>query len=175
MLEINILLLFMIGAAVIAMETKDLLSGVVAIGAAGIGLSMAFLVLKAPELAMMQLVVEILCLIILISATIKRDLPFSTSGRWLFNTFSTLFFIVVFLGAAYLALKGMPRFGESMPMRISSSYLKNAAAGMGPRNVVAAIAEDYRVYDTLGEAVIVFTSLIGVLAISRKNAKAKGE
>ena len=86
MLEINLILLFMITAAIIAVEAKDLLSSVVAIGAVGIGLCMAFLVLKAPDLAIMQLVVEILSLIILIRATIRRDLPFSASGRWRFNT-----------------------------------------------------------------------------------------
>ena len=39
MTEINILLIFMIVAAIIAMEVKDLISSVVAIGAAGISLS----------------------------------------------------------------------------------------------------------------------------------------
>jgi multisubunit Na+/H+ antiporter MnhB subunit len=62
----------MIVAAVIAVEVKDLLSSVVAVGAVGMGLSMAFLVLKAPDLAITQLVVEILCLIILIRATIRK-------------------------------------------------------------------------------------------------------
>ena len=94
----------------IAVELKDMLSSVIAVGAVGLGLSVAFLILKAPDLAMVQLVVEILVLIILIRATIKKDLPFSTSGRWLFNTFSTLVFIAVFLTFAYLALKDLPTF-----------------------------------------------------------------
>ena len=81
MVEIHLILLFMIAAAVIAVQVKDLLSSVVAIGAVGVGLAMAFLLLKAPDLAIMQLVVEILSLIILIRATIRKDLPFSKSGR----------------------------------------------------------------------------------------------
>ena len=93
----------MIAAAVIAVRAKDLLSSVIAVGAVGIGLSLAFIVLKAPDLAIMQLVVEILSLIILIRATIRKDLPFSTSGRWVFNTTATLAFLAVFMAFAYFA------------------------------------------------------------------------
>nr|MBP7056629.1 DUF4040 domain-containing protein [Candidatus Omnitrophota bacterium] len=49
MLEIQVLIVFMILAALIAVQAKDLVSSVVAIGAVGIGLSMALLVLKAPD------------------------------------------------------------------------------------------------------------------------------
>ncbi|MCK4325548.1 DUF4040 domain-containing protein, partial [bacterium] len=57
MAELYLLLLFMIAGAIIAVETKDLLSSVIAVGAVGLGLSVAFLVLKAPDLAITQLVV----------------------------------------------------------------------------------------------------------------------
>ena len=79
MLEVYILLIFMIIGAIVAIETKDLLSSVIAVGAVGLGLSIMFLVLKAPDVAITQLVVEILCLIILIRATYKKDHPFSIS------------------------------------------------------------------------------------------------
>jgi len=72
----------MIVGAVVAIEVKDLLSSVVAVGAVGFALCLAFLVLKAPDLAITQLVVEILCLIILIRATIRKDLPLIIEGRW---------------------------------------------------------------------------------------------
>ena len=70
-MEIHLLLLFMICTSVVAVESKDLISSVIALSAAGLGLSAAFLVLKAPNLAITQLVVEILCVIILIRATIN--------------------------------------------------------------------------------------------------------
>src|SRR3989339_966471 len=100
-MELHILLFFMIFAAIAALEVKDLLSSVIAVGAVGFALSIAFLVLKAPDLAITQLVVEILCLIILIRATLKRDLPFSISGRWVFNTSVAVLFVIVFLIFAY--------------------------------------------------------------------------
>ncbi|MCX5665584.1 MAG: DUF4040 domain-containing protein [Candidatus Omnitrophica bacterium] len=170
MIEIHLILLFMIAAAIIAVEVKDLLSSVIAVGAVGIGLCMAFLVLKAPDLAIMQLVVEILSLIILIRATIRKDLPFSKSGRWVFNTLATVSFIAVFLTIAYVALKNLPAFGSG-PMRVSKAYLDSAVAATGSKNVVASIIVNYRAYDTLGEVAILFTALIGILAVARRIGK----
>ena len=166
MIEIDLLLVFMIVAALIAVQVKDLLSSVVAIGAVGIGLSMGFLVLKAPDLAIMQLVVEILSLIILIHATIRKDLPFSMSGRWIFNTSATIVFLMVFLTAAYFALKNIPAFGDAA-MRISNTYIAEGPAA-GARNIVALITLNFRALDTLGEVTVLFTAVIGVLAVARK-------
>jgi len=173
-MELNILLLFMIFSAIVAVQLEDLLSSVIAVGAVGLGLSLAFLVLKAPDLAITQLVVEILCLIILIRATIKKDLPFSTSGRWVFNTMSTLAFIAVFLFFAYFALRELPRFGAPI-MRVAQEYVTNGLKKTGATNLVAAIILDYRGYDTLGEATILFTAVIGVLAVIRKIGRIKNE
>lgn len=170
MLEIHLILFFMIAAAIIAVEAKDLLSSIVAIGAVGIGLCMAFLVLKAPDLAIMQLVVEILSLIILVRATTHRDVPFSASGRWRLNTFVAISFIAIFLSFAYMALKNLPAFGTGQ-IKASKVYIDNAVAVTGSKNVVASIIVNFRAYDTLGEAAILFTALIGVLAIARKIGK----
>ena len=167
MIEIHLLLIFMIIAAIIAVAAKDLLSSVVAIGAVGIGLSMAFLVLKAPDLAIMQLVVEILSLIILVRATIRKDLPFSTSGRWVFNTSATLLFAAIFLGCTYVSIRLMPEFGNPI-MRVSKAYIREGFAKTGAANIVAAINLNYRSLDTLGEATMLFAAIVGVLAVARK-------
>ena len=172
MIELNLLLLFMIVAAVIAVEVKDLLSSVVAVGAAGLGLSLAFLILKAPDLAITQLVVEILCLIILIRATINRDLPLIKNGRWHFNTISTLVFIAVFLSLAYIALQDLPAFGQPI-LRVAANYLKEGLSRTGATNLVSSVILDFRAYDTLGEATVLFTAVIGVLAIMRKVGRKK--
>lgn len=167
MLELYILLVFMIVGAIIAVEVKDLLSSVVAVGAVGLGLSMVFLILKAPDLAITQLVVEVLCLIILIRATLKKDLPFQTTGRWFLNTFITIGFIAIFLLVASKCLKDLPKFGEP-EMRVASNYIADGFSKTGAANIVASIILDYRAYDTLGEATVLFTAVIGVLAVVRK-------
>jgi multisubunit Na+/H+ antiporter MnhB subunit len=174
MIEIHLILLFMIVAAVIAVQVKDLLSGIVAIGAVGVGLTMAFLLLKAPDLAILQLVVEILSLIILVHATIRQDLPFSTSGRWLFNTVSALFFTAVFLATAYTALKCIPRFG-SQPSNTAYLLAQGLRTGAGAENIVSAASLKLRSIDALGEVAALFTAVVGVLAIARKIGRTGGK
>ncbi|MFH1848252.1 MAG: hydrogenase subunit MbhD domain-containing protein, partial [Candidatus Omnitrophota bacterium] len=71
MIELYLLLIFMIIGAIVALEMKDMLSAIIAVGVVGLALSMAFLLLKAPDVAITQFVVEILCLIILIRAVKK--------------------------------------------------------------------------------------------------------
>lgn len=161
----------MIAAAIIAVEVKDMLSSVVAVGAVGIGLSMAFLVLKAPDLAIMQLVVEILSLIILVRATTHKDLPFSLSGRWVFNTVSTIFFILIFLTCAYVSLSGLSGFGAPQLRELSKFYIDEAGGLTGMENIVESIALKFRAYDSLGEATAIIVATIGVLAIARKVSK----
>lgn len=172
MLELQILLVFMIIGAIIAVKAKDLLSSVIAVGTVGLGLSLAFLILKAPDLAIAQLVVEILVVIILIRATIRKDLPFSTSGRWFFNTFMTFVFLIVFLAFGYFCMKDLPQFGEPI-MRVAQTFLTQGLKQTGATNLVSSIVLDYRAYDTLGEATILFTAVIGVLAVMRKVGRKK--
>ena len=167
MIELYILLIFMIIGAIVAIELKDLLSSVVAVGAVGLGLSIVFLILKAPDVAITQLVVEILCLIILIRATLKKDLPFSTSGRWFLNTLITIVFIAAFLFVATKSLSELPEFGYPA-MRVTDTYLEEGLYKTGAANLVSSVILDFRAYDTLGEATVLFTAVIGVLAIVRR-------
>ena len=172
MIELYVLLVFMIIGAVIAIEVKDLLSSVVTVGAVGLGLSIVFLILKAPDVAITQLVVEILALIILIRATLKKDLPFSTTGRWLLNTVITVIFIGILLLVAVKCFKDLPVFGAPI-MRVAGTYLKEGFASSGSANLVASVILDYRAYDTLGEATVLFTAVIGVLAVVRRVGRKK--
>ena len=165
-MELHILLAFMIFTAIVAIEAKDLLSSVIAVGATCFALCLAFLILKAPDLAITQLVVEILCLIILIRATINRDLPLTIEGRWVFNTIATLIFVAVFLFFAHSALKEIPVFGNPL-MSVVKKYLEEGTLKTGAVNLVTAVILDFRAYDTLGEAAVLFTSVIGIMAVLR--------
>jgi multicomponent Na+:H+ antiporter subunit B len=169
-MELHILLMFMICASIVAIEGKDLISSVIALSTIGLAVSLSFLILKAPNLAIVQLVVEILCVTMLIRATISKDLPLIKDGRWLFNTVSTFLFIAAFLLFASFALRELPKFGEPL-MRVSQGYFAQALEKTGSTNIVTAITLNFRSLDALAEAVILFTAMIGVLAITRKTGK----
>ena len=69
----NIILVFMIIGTIIAIETRNMLSAVIAVGAVGFGVSLMFLYLQAPDIAITQVIVEVLSLIILIRTTTYVD------------------------------------------------------------------------------------------------------
>ncbi len=171
-MELHILLIFMIFSAIAAIELKDLISGIIALGAVGFALCLGFLILKAPDLAITQLVVEILCLVILIRATIRKDLPLVIEGRWVFNTVSTLVFIVVFVFFAYQALKELPPFGSPI-MSVVKKYLQEGTSQTGAVNLINAVVLDFRAYDTLGEAAVLFAAVIGIMSVLRRVGKKK--
>lgn len=170
MVELYTLLLFMLVAAIIAIEVKDLLSSVVALAGLGLSLCMVFIILKAPDVAITQLVVEILALIILIRATLKKDLPFSTSGRWFLNTSIYVVFIITLLVVAVKCFHDLPPFGRPL-MRVGSTYVKEGLMKTGAANIVTSIILDYRALDTLCEATILFAAVIAVLAILRRTGR----
>ena len=172
MLELYILMAFLIVGALVAVAVRGLLSSVVAVGAVGMGLCVMFLFLKAPDLAITQLVVEILCLVILLKATIQRGVAreLHRPSIWIFGGF--LLFSAVFLAGAFVAIKELPEFGKPL-MTIADYYIQNTLPKVKAANIVAAIILDFRGYDTLGEATVLFTAVIGTLAVMRRKGRKK--
>jgi multisubunit Na+/H+ antiporter MnhB subunit len=171
-LELYILLLFMIAAAFIAVHIKDLLSSVIAVGAAGLALSIIFLMLKAPDLALTQWVVEIICVIILIRATLRRETPSTKNIRGFLTAVMTLLFVGCFLFFGYFAVDELPLFGQP-EMRVAEHFISQGLGETGATNLVASVLLDYRAYDTLGEATVLFTAVIGTLVVLREIGRKK--
>ena len=53
-------------------------------------------------------------------------------------------------------------------MAVAKRYLTEGVAKTGAVNLVTAVILDFRAYDTLGEATILFTSVMGVMAVLRR-------
>ncbi len=185
-----ILLLFMLIAAIIAVETKDLLSSVICVGAIGFGGSLMFLFLRAPDIAITQIVVEVLGLIILIRATISRDLTFITGEREFFGTVVSVVIMLAIFLFGISVFETLPRFGtpafakapagspmktylteEQDPNQVTSTYTATGLRDTGAANIVASIILDFRAYDTLGEATVLFTSILGATVILRRKSR----
>jgi multicomponent Na+:H+ antiporter subunit B len=165
-----VLLIFMIVGSIIAIETKNLLSSVISCGIVGAAVSIAFLMLGAPDIAITQVVVEILILVILIRATITIDNT-AIDAHWdTFAVVSSLIFFGLFLVFAFLAVQELPPFGQPL-MRVSKEYLQTGLQKTGAANVVAAIILDFRGYDTLGEATVIFVSILGSFVILRRRGR----
>ncbi len=165
------LLGFMILGSIVALEIKDILSSIVAVGVVGLALSIAFIFLQAPDLAIVQFLFEIFALILLVRAFLRREVHAvapARSGRWLW-----LFAVLGMAALLLLSLKVfklLPPFGEPL-MATSGRYLQAGAAETGSANLVASIVLDYRGYDTLGEVTVLFAAILGTLSILRSRKR----
>jgi len=122
---------------------------------------------RPPDVAITQLVVEIIAVIILIRATVRKGLPRSPSSAGVLAGAVAVIFIVVLLLVASSAFTELPEFGAPT-MRVAGDYVRNAMMDTGAANVVGAVLLDFRAYDTLGEATVLFTAVIGVVAVTRR-------
>lgn len=164
-----LLIVLMILGAVAALESRDLLSGIISLGIIGFALTVVFLLLQAPDLAIVQIIVETMTLVILIAAVMKTsraDAAEQTGKQNVLIGLAGIVFAGVFLAAAWRAFQHMPDFG-ALGLRMAREYVTNGLAGTGAANLVAAVILDYRAYDTLGEATVLFTSVVGVTTVLR--------
>lgn len=172
---LHALMFLMILGAIIAVETADLLSSIISVGAVGFLLSIAFLFLGAPDVAKTQIVVEILCLIILIRATLSRDLTAVSGEREFFGMVVSVVMIVMVLLLGIQVFSEFPTFGSPVMDRIpdapSNTYLVTGLRSTGAPNIVSAILLDFRAFDALGQATVLFCAVLGALAILRRKPR----
>lgn len=160
----------MIIGAIYALHAKDLLSALVAQGIVGYGLVICFLILKAPDLAIVQIVVETITLIIMVSIVLNSTREETIQGRQLINIITAVIIAVFLVYVFSESAKLLNGFGENQT-RMATYYTEHGAEKTGSANLVAGVLFDFRGYDTLGEATILFTAALGVVTILRANSK----
>ena len=167
------LIVLMVLGAIVALESRDLLSSIISLGIIGFALTIIFLMLRAPDLAIVQIIIETVTLVILIYAVQKTTRKDVAEKYQLSDKIMALIgvaFVVVFIVVAVRTFQMLPAFGTPH-LRMSEYYLVNGCSMTGAANLVAAIILDFRGYDTLGEATVLFASVMGVATILRKTGK----
>ena len=89
--------------------------------------------------------------------------------RYLINIAAVIVFAVLLLYFFRQAIDVLQPFGEHT-LRMANAYVEGADK-TGSANLVTGILFDFRGYDTLGEATILFTAVIGILTILRIKGK----
>lgn len=165
---------FMILGSIVALELRDILSSIIAIGIVGLGVSISFLFLQAPDLAIVQFLFEIFALIILVRAFIdKKNHQFEPAKAPLVLTLLGIIALAAILLLSVPILRLLPPFGEPL-MSTAQHYLDHGARETGAANLVASVILDYRAYDTLGEITVLFTAILGVFTVLRAAKKSTG-
>ncbi|MFC4726748.1 monovalent cation/H+ antiporter subunit A [Coralloluteibacterium thermophilus] len=125
------------------------LKAVIVLGAVGLGVSLAFVMLSAPDLALTQLLVEMatIALVLLAMNYLPQTTPREPLGR---RVRDAVLAIAGGLGVAVLAYATLTRDLDS----VSGEMLARALPDGGGTNVVNIILVDFRGFDTLGEITV---------------------
>ncbi len=84
--------------------------------------------------------------------------------------FAWLFLVVLMVFLVIGGFKMVHPFGEP-PSAMDQYIINNSQEQAGSNNVVAAVVFDYRGFDTLGEATVLFAAVTGVMFILRASGK----
>jgi multicomponent Na+:H+ antiporter subunit B len=172
-LAISIVTGFMILGALYAIHAKDLLSSVIACAIVGYSLVICFLLLKAPDLAIVQIVVDTITLIIMVAVVLdsSREESYTKLDTQGYITAITgILIFVVLLHFFVVSIQSLDVLGKSS-LRMAKYYIEGATQKTGSANLVTGVVFDFRGYDTMGEAVVLVTAVLGVLTILRLKGK----
>lgn len=165
----------MIAGALFALHARDLLSALIAQGLVGYGLVICFLLLQAPDLAIVQIVVETITLIFMVAIVLNSTRK-ELQAKFDFRQFAGVLLAILAIGMLMIAfqhaISELDILGDHSP-RMAEAYMKGAAQKTGSANLVTGVLFDFRGYDTLGEATILFTAAIGVVTVLRMKGKNK--
>jgi multisubunit Na+/H+ antiporter MnhB subunit len=132
-----------------------------------------FLLLRAPDLAIVQIVVDTITLIIMVAVVINssREEAYSkldTQGY--ISAVTGILILGILLYFFTVSIQTLDVLGTSS-LRMAKYYIEGAAQKTGSANLVTGVVFDFRGYDTMGEAVVLVTAVLGVLTILRLKGK----
>jgi multicomponent Na+:H+ antiporter subunit A len=153
--------LLVAGGAVGMLTARTPLVTVVALGAVGFGVSLLFLVYSAPDLALTQLVVEVLTVVLFafVLGRLPRPAARVRPGAGAIG-------LATAGGLAMAALTALA-LSVQAPAPISGFLAENSVPLAHGRNVVNVILVDFRALDTLGEITVLAVAALGVVALLR--------
>ncbi|MBI1209230.1 MAG: DUF4040 domain-containing protein [Azospirillum sp.] len=162
--------LILAGTAV-TLKTTSRLTAICALGAVGIGVAILFVSHGAVDVALTQLLCDILFVILLAVALLKlprfRELPHrgraamvATAG--LAVAFGTLVSLIL------LEILATP-----LDLRLTEFFQSHSQPTAHGRNIVNVILVDFRAFDTLGEIAVVMLAGLAAVALIRVRASAR--
>ncbi|WGH77589.1 putative monovalent cation/H+ antiporter subunit A [Jannaschia ovalis] len=162
-------LIFILVGALLTAATNSRMTAVAALGTVGIGVALIFIMFGAPDVAITQLLVEVLQVVLVAVAMLK--LP-----RMKIENVSRLrgwdMALALSLGAltslVLLAVMQAP-----LDLRLTAFFEATSAPIAHGRNIVNVILVDFRALDTFGEIAVVAIAALGAYALLRGTRRAR--
>jgi NADH:ubiquinone oxidoreductase subunit 5 (subunit L)/multisubunit Na+/H+ antiporter MnhA subunit len=156
--------LLIVGTLVVVALNKQRLPAVISLSAVGFLISVLYLVLSAPDLALTQLLIESVTIILflLVLWYLPKQTPsVSSAAQRRFDALLSVLFgaviCVLVLGVA----------AAHSPHRIAEFFVEASLPRAGGRNVVNVILVDFRGFDTLGEITVLAIAALGAYALMK--------
>jgi multicomponent Na+:H+ antiporter subunit B len=170
-----LLILLTVIAAIITVLTTNLLYAVISVGAVGFLLAIVYLFLAAPDVAIVQIGVEVVSLVILIRATLGREVQDLKTVHAVVGVSFAVAIVAVIGLFGIQVFNEFPQFGIPVMERFADApalvYLQTGLATTGAPNLVTAVLLDFRAWDTLGEATVLFCAALGAVVVLRRHAR----
>ncbi|MDN5567621.1 MAG: DUF4040 domain-containing protein, partial [Paracoccus sp. (in: a-proteobacteria)] len=162
----TVLALIIVGS-ILVVWTHSRMTAVAGMGVVGIGVSLIFIIFSAPDVAITQLLVEVL-VVVLVSLVMLR-LPYlprrSTKS---FRAGHAIIAGGVGVVTTFLVVSVL---GSNFDPRLTAFFEKTAYPDAHGRNIVNVILVDFRALDTFGEITVVTIAAIAAYALLRGTKK----
>lgn len=163
-LQETILALLAILAALVTVRAQNRLSAIISIGVVGVVVTLVFVFFGAPDLALTQLLIEVLTVVLLV-LVFYRIPPAALRPQTVFVRSRNLI-VAVAVGCVGFVL-ALVNVADPYAPSISDYFSLNAAPAAHGGNIVNVILVDFRGFDTLGEITVLAIAAVGGYALLR--------
>ena len=166
-IDVALAALILAGAALAAFATSRI-TAIAALGVVGIGAALVFIVFGAPDVAITQLMVEVL--VVVLVAVVMLRLPRLEGAPSAFRPGHAI--IAVSVGAV-VTLSMLAVLTTPIDRRLSDYFEVTSWPEAFGRNIVNVILVDFRALDTFGEVAVVVVAALSAVALLRPSAGGK--
>ena len=156
-------LIFILAGALLTAFTNSRMTAVAALGVVGIGVALVFIIFGAPDVAITQLLVEVLQVVLVAVAMLK--LP-NLNPEYIRTIRGWDLALAVTLGVmttvVLLAVMAVP-----LDLRLTEFFEVTSVPEAFGRNIVNVILVDFRALDTFGEIAVIAVAGLGAYALLR--------
>jgi len=154
-----------VAGVVFTVRATSRLTAVAAISLVGLPLSLLFALLRAPDLALTQVVVEVITtvLFLLVFPHLRQIKIYPRSaGKRILNLL-----VAAGVGALGMVVTLLANGARLFPPRVAEWFVENSYALGGGNNVVNVILVDFRGFDTMGEITVLTVAGLAVFMLVR--------
>ena len=160
-----------VAGAILTVWTHSRMTAIAGMGASGIGVSLIFIMFSAPDVAITQLLVEVL-VVVLVSVVMLRLPYLPRRSKTRFRTGHAVIAGGAGLVTTFLLMSVM---ATDFDRRLTSFFEAASYPEAHGRNIVNVILVDFRALDTFGEITVVAIAATAAFALLRGATRRKPE